>query len=264
MPSRCDRDRVLYLGDGSRNGAASYLAAVLSRAGIPFDHVASSEPLPEGALDRGLGAVVLSDYPARNFAAHQIEALCGAVRDGLGLVAVGGWASFVGRDGGFDRTPLADLLPVRLGARDDRMNTWAPCVVEPGPAHPHEITAGLPLDGDLPCVTGFNAFESRRAEDVVLRVRRYRASKVAGRAAFEPLEAHPLLVTGEAVGGRIACFASDVAPHWVGSLVDWGAPRIAARADGFNPVEVGCHYAALFERMVRWARGARAVPLTAL
>jgi hypothetical protein len=255
MAERASSDRVLYLGDGSRTGAASYLAGVLAHAGIPFDHVPSAERLPAEALDRGVGAVVLSDYPSQNLGAHRLDALCRAIRGGLGLLAIGGWASYAARDGGYGRTPLAELLPVRLADGDDRVNTWRPCIVVPGDAHPHEITDGLPLERDLPCVTGFNAFEAAPHGAVVLRARRFSASRAADAVAFEPEDAHPLLVVGTAGAGRVACFASDVAPHWVGSLVDWGAPRIAARADGFNAVEVGCCYAALFERMVRWVRG---------
>jgi hypothetical protein len=255
MNERSRRDRVLYLGDGAPRGAASYLAGVLSHAGIAFDHVSSAERMPSDAPERGLGAVILSDYPARNVAAPQMDALCRAVRGGLGLLMIGGWASFAGRDGGYAGTPLAGLLPVTLAPGDDRVNTWSPCVVEPGEAHPHAITSGLPLDRDLPCVTGFNALEAAPGARVVLRVRRSCASPSADGASFSPVDVRPLLVVGSSGEGRVACFASDVAPHWVGSLVDWGVPRVAAQADGFNPIEVGCHYARLFERMVRWILG---------
>jgi len=244
--------RVLYLGDGNRNGAASYLAGVLSHAGISFDHVPSAERLPDGAFERDIGAVVLSDYPARNFDAPQMDALCRAVSDGLGLLMIGGWASFAGRDGGYEHTPLGALLPVLLSSSDDRCNTWRPCIVEPGEAHAHEIAEALPLDRDFPCVTGFNAFEAKPGARVVLRVRRFRTFHDGDVMSFDLVEVHPLLVVDTCGEGRVACFASDVAPHWVGSLVDWGIPRIRAQAEGFNPIEVGCCYAELFERMVRW------------
>jgi len=254
MASAPRDDRVLYCGDGLRTGAASYLCGVLAHAGIPFDHVASADPFPEGALE-GAGAVILSDYPSRNFSPAQLDALCAAVHGGLGLLTIGGWESYVGRSAGYQRTKLAGLLPVVLSAEDDRRNTWRPCVVEPGPAHPHPITEGLPLDRDLPCVSGFNAFEARPGAAIVLEVGVYAASPAGGRAAFGPVTRHPLLVVGEAASGRIACYAGDVAPHWVGGLVDWGSPRIAAAADGSAPVEIGCCYARLFERMARWACG---------
>ena len=254
MTSAPRGDRVLYCGDGQRTGAASYLCGVLSCAGIPFDHVASADPFPDGALD-GVGAVILSDYPSRNFSAAQMNELCTAVRGGVGLLAIGGWESYVGRSAGYQHTPLADLLPVRLAGDDDRCNTWRPCVVAPGPAHPHEIADGLPLDRDLPCVTGFNTIDAAPGAAVVLEVRTHEARPAAGGIAFTPVVRHPLLVVGTSGSGRIACFASDVAPHWVGGLVDWGVPRIAVAAQGATPVEIGCFYAQLFEQMVRWVCG---------
>jgi len=247
--------KVLYCGDGVRAGAASYLCGVLSHAGIPFDHVPSAEPFPAGALDRGYGAVILSDYPSRNFSSAQLEALCTAVRGGVGLLMIGGWESYVGRSAGFQRTKLAELLPVRMAESDDRRNTWRPCVVAPGPAHPHEITDGLPLDRDLPCVTGFNAIDAAPDAATVLELRMHEARPAADGVAFAPVERHPLLVVGTSGSGRIACFASDVAPHWAGGLVDWGTPRIAVAAEGATPVEIGCFYARLFEQMVRWVLG---------
>jgi hypothetical protein len=253
MAQRAHGEPVLYLGDGVRAGAASYLCGVLAHAGIPFDHISSAEPPPDRAFER-IGAVILSDYPSRNFSAAQMDALCTAVRGGVGLLVIGGWESYVGRSAGYQLTPLAEFLPVRLAAVDDRRNTWRPCVVEPGEAHPHPITDGLPLAHDLPCVAGFNAFSAAPDASVVLYVGMYEADPGAGGAAFAPVGRYPLLVVGTGDAGRIACFASDVAPHWVGGLVDWGVPRIEAAAGGSAPIEVGCFYAQLFERMVRWVR----------
>jgi len=252
--------RALYCGDGQRAGAASYLCGVLANAGIPFDHVPSAEPFPEDPFG-GVGAVILSDYPSSNFSTAQMEALCAAVRGGVGLLLIGGWKSYAGRGAGYRSSPLAELLPVRMAAGDDRHNTWRPCVVEPGEAHP--ITDGLPLTRDLPCVAGFNALAAAPGASVVLHVGVYEAAPGAGGASFTPVGRHPLLVVGASGSGRIACYAGDVAPHWVGGLVDWGVPRIAAAADSAAPVEVGCSYAQLFERMVRWVRdGARVTAKT--
>jgi hypothetical protein len=38
----------------------------------------------------------------------------------------------------------------------------------------------------------------------------------------------------------------DVAPHWVGGLVDWGRKRISAQSKEATAVEVGEYYATLF------------------
>jgi hypothetical protein len=63
----------------------------------------------------------------------------------------------------------------------------------------------------------------------------------------------PLLVIGAAGAGRTAAFLSDVAPHWVGPLVDWGLPRVSAQAPGAPAIEVGAYYAQFFTRLVHWA-----------
>ena len=52
--------------------------------------------------------------------------------------------------------------------------------------------------------------------------------------------------------GRVAAFATDVAPHWVGGLVDWGDRIITAQAPGANEVEIGNWYAELLANMVGW------------
>ena len=55
--------------------------------------------------------------------------------------------------------------------------------------------------------------------------------------------------------GRTAAFTSDVAPHWVGGLVDWGPERVGTQAPEANDIEVGSHYAEFFTRLIRWTMG---------
>ena len=74
--------------------------------------------------------------------------------------------------------------------------------------------------------------------------------------SLELLESFPFLVVDDAGAGRVAAFASDVAPHWIGGMVDWGAPRIfqelPKRLGNNLFVEIGCDYAKFFEQLVRW------------
>ena len=44
--------------------------------------------------------------------------------------------------------------------------------------------------------------------------------------------------------GRTAALATDVAPHWVGGLVDWGDQRITQKVTE-DSIEVGNWYALL-------------------
>ena len=73
-----------------------------------------------------------------------------------------------------------------------------------------------------------------------------------GEFHFAPLDRHPLLVVGEFGCGRTAALATDVAPHWVGPLVDWGVPRVAAQAPQANAVEVGGNYATFLRQLLSW------------
>jgi uncharacterized membrane protein len=60
------------------------------------------------------------------------------------------------------------------------------------------------------------------------------------------------LVLGRYGRGRTVTLATDVAPHWVGGLVDWGDRRVVQGvADGF--IEVGNWYARFFRNLVAWA-----------
>ena len=60
-------------------------------------------------------AYILSDLPANFLTAKQQRFLAESVRQGAGLMMLGGHASF--GDGGWADTPLADVLPVRDASR---------------------------------------------------------------------------------------------------------------------------------------------------
>jgi hypothetical protein len=77
------------------------------------------------------------------------------------------------------------------------------------------------------------------------------------------MQTDPMLVIGEHGSGRVACLATDAAPHWVGPLVDWGTDndppsgggRVACQAPGGNAVEVGVCYARFLTQLLTWAMG---------
>ena len=72
---------------------------------------------------------------------------------------------------------------------------------------------------------------------------------------FQITEQLPLLVVGQYQQGRTAALLTDVAPHWVGPLIDWGAPRITAQAPKSHAVEVGGHYAQFLRQLLEWTAG---------
>lgn len=242
--------KVLYLGDTSLGSAAGYLAGVMTHSAIDFDYHASDEKFSDAWSSPGCEAVILSDYPSANFDESQVRHLVENVQNGMGLLMIGGWESFTGLGGDYGRTRFQEVLPVVMQEADDRMNNSGPCVVVRDIDHP--IVASLPFDEDAPVVGGFNRVRAKAHAVTVLSVHTFTAAVNDEGVRFDPAETFPLLVLGRFGRGQVAAFASDVAPHWVGGLVDWGKDRVQAQAPGAAPVEVGGHYARLFANIIRW------------
>jgi hypothetical protein len=260
-------DRILYAGDSDLGGAAAYLAGVLTHAGLPFDYVPGDESLrlsPERARPR---SYVLSDYPVENLTDADFRRIVGDVERGSGLLMIGGWESFHGAAGEYHSSPLAHVLPVHMQTSDDRINAPQPCLPEKRIDHP--ILGSLPFTSP-PSIGGYNRVRPKADAEVLLAARHFTVEvrpsshgstrmgpddRSDNAFVFTPGERAPLLVVGRHGRGRVAAFTSDVAPHWVGGLVDWGPERVRARAPGAVDIEVGSHYAEFFTRLVRWTMG---------
>lgn len=245
--------RILYAGDTRLDAAAGYLAGVMTHAGLEFDYLASDESLMPAVADANHGVYVISDYPVNRWNPEAFEIVLRRVREGAGLVMIGGWESYHGLAGEYHQSPLAEVLPVRMESSDDRVNRAQPCVVMP--EREHAIVDGLPWQNP-PTVGGYNRVAPAEDAEVLLTLRPLdiRAGR-DGHLGFTTLPPEPLLVTGTYGNGRTAALATDVAPHWVGTWVDWGEQRISARAEGADDIEVGCDYAEFFTRLLRWALG---------
>lgn len=241
---------VLYMGDSLLETAASYLAGVMKAFQIDFDYLSSSQRFSSDLLDKNYRVVILSDYPAENFTTEQLAMLKTKVMNGLGLAMIGGWGSFVGQGGDYNKTVLKDILPVVMQETDDRVNWWGPCVVEK--TSEHAIVTLLPLSSELPVIGGFNEVKAKTNAVTILSARRFAVSRVGNIFTFTSQGVSPLLAVGTCGKGRVAAYMSDVAPHWVGGLVDWGKDRISVQAAGATGVEIGEYYAILFANIVRW------------
>jgi hypothetical protein len=245
---------VLYCGDDRLEGAAAYLAGTMRHFGIPFDYLPSDAPLERARLlapsgDPACTLVVLSDYPSGMISPAAQRTLVDCVARGTGLLMVGGWGSFRGVNGKYDATPIGGVLPVAIESADDRMNTAAPCVVVREREHP--VVGSLPFDHP-PSIAGFNRVGSRPESTVVLSVAVFGTTlSLAGDLQFAERERHPLLVLGQHGAGRTSAYASDVAPHWAGGLIDWGQERLEV---GVEPgaVEIGNWYAGFFRNLLLW------------
>ncbi|MHC4389475.1 MAG: hypothetical protein ACYSX1_12840, partial [Planctomycetota bacterium] len=104
-------DSVLYLGDTKLTAAAAYLAGVMCAYNIDFDYLPSDEKFVPSLLSGDCRAVILSDYPAQNFSAEQLDTLVEKAADGMGLLMIGGWESFTGFGGDYNDTTLSEVLP---------------------------------------------------------------------------------------------------------------------------------------------------------
>jgi uncharacterized membrane protein len=243
--------QILYVGDTALKGAAGYLAGVMSYCGITFEYRASDERIESELLECGFKAAVISDYPSANFASGQLHRLAKRVHEGMGLLMIGGWESFHGAGGDYDVTVLGEVLPVKIQSCDDRINCPQPCLVEQN--CPHPAIAGLPFDTNTPGIGGYNRVATKPGALEVLSARRFSVRRSGQDYSFVPDQrADPLLVFGSYGEGRVAAYSSDVAPHWVGGLVDWGDKRVAACAADANAIEVGEQYARFFSQVIRW------------
>ena len=242
------RGKICYLGDGSLSGAAGYLAAIMLHDGLSFDHVPSDATPPAAFWSEAYALYVVSDYPARQFGAAAMTQVVAAVERGAGLVMLGGWESFFGRLGEYHQSLLAEVLPVVMQQSDDRRNCAQPCLIHQAADHP--ILAGLPWD-QPPGIGGFNALTAKPGAQTLLDAVEFTVHRSGGEFQFVRGREWPLLVVGQYGRGRTTALATDVAPHWVGGLVDWGDRRIVQEVAG-ETIEVGNWYVRFFGNLLAW------------
>jgi uncharacterized membrane protein len=191
---------------------AGRLIESLEAAGLDVDYLPAHlvpARFPATAADlAAYGAVILSDIGANSLllapatfehseaAPNRLASVEQYVRDGGGLLMIGGYLSFGGIEGKarYHDTPVEAALPVTISPHDDRAERpegVLPAVVQPG----HPVLDGVPAD--WPALLGYNRLTSKSATQVLVRC-----------------DADPLLVVGSHGDGRSAAFASDCAPHW--------------------------------------------------
>ena len=156
---------------------------------------------------------IVGDLDAAALGDQQLARLAEAVREGAGLVTLGGYQTY-GR-GGYAETALADVLPVEMDrSRRSRPDSERTANQLPGPlavrlarAHPITDLGGedpAQIWGQLPPLKGAN---------------RWVGAKVAPgvQVLLESPEGAPLLVIGEYGKGRIASLAVDSTYVWLRS-----------------------------------------------
>jgi uncharacterized membrane protein len=245
---------VLYMGDTTLDTAAAYLAGLMTAWGWGFDYVPSDRSLGAKDLDVPRTLFMLSDYPSSRITLELQQRIVSRVEAGAGLLMIGGWESFHGLGGDWDGTPIGNALPVVVPDGDDRSNCDHPVVVQRLCQHP--AVADLPWDERAPVIGGLNRVLPRADATVVLAAQHFQVSVERGTVTFHSGERDALLVVGRHGRGRTAALTTDVAPHWVGPLVDWGPGRVTAQARGAPAIEAGNLYAQFLKQLLSWVGAA--------
>ncbi|GAA4315906.1 glutamine amidotransferase [Compostibacter hankyongensis] len=136
----------------------------------------------------------------------RLEAIKTWIRDGGGMMMLGGWLSFSGVQGksGWGRSVLKDVLPVECLPFEDLVESSAGFTAEVlAPEHP--AIKGLAWE-NFPPIFGYNEVKEKPEGTVLVRV------KETG---------HPLVVAGEYGSGRTFTYMSDPAPHWGINFERW-------------------------------------------
>jgi len=245
--------RALYAGDGPAKGTGGYLISVMKRSGIDYDHFPPSRiseiPSSLNQLSK-YDVIILSDVPSSSLGKKRMNSLKEYVGDGGGLGMIGGWESFTGLIGNYKGTPVEEVLPVSCMPSDDRVNDSNGFKIIRKRNHP--ILEGLP-GYDSPTVCGYNKVVPKGGSEILLTLKRIEpilaenrmTDRVDGIRLDE--EEHPLLIVHRYKKGKSSAFTTDIAPHWVGGLVDWGSNRI--RIEGR---ELGDKYIQFLYQMLRW------------
>ncbi|MCB1203441.1 MAG: VWA domain-containing protein [Verrucomicrobiae bacterium] len=111
------RGKPLFLYVEGEEGESRYLAGAMNEEGIRLD-VRTPEGIPDSLQElAGYDGIILSDIPAHRLGEARMTAMRDFVEKlGGGFVMIGGMNSF--GVGGYYRTPIEEVLPVKLRAPD--------------------------------------------------------------------------------------------------------------------------------------------------
>ena len=131
----------------------------------------------------------------------------------------GGYMSFQGINGAamYQRTPIAEILPVKMMATDDRCER--PEGVQPKKTTNHPIVDELPEK--WPHILGYQYVEAKPSGTTLAKI-----------------DEDAFLVIGEYGKGRSVAYMTDIGPHW--------CPVEYAEWEG---------YGLLWRNMINWASG---------
>lgn len=195
-------EKVCWLRNALREAGyeVEYLASHLVANKFPI----CSESLSKYDLvilsDIGSSSLAMPDASYRNgeLVADRFQLIVDYIKDGGGLVMVGGFMSFTGYEGKarYGMTPLADILPVDLLPFDDRVEMSSGAIPEIVDVN-HEIFEGF--SKEFPSyMAGYNKTLPNFSKGQVIAL----------------INGDPFIAVGEQGKGRVVAFTSDCAPHW--------------------------------------------------
>jgi uncharacterized membrane protein len=217
---------VLYL-EGNMGNEQVFLRRSIKEAaqGIDIDFMAIyshtrpvwplGERLKRKFNDKSYDIIIIGDLDSRSMylpgnQEANMNDLAQLIGEGKGLMMLGGYHSF--GPGLYHRTPLANVLPIRMGAgerqdfdRDIRKDLHIMRPIKVRPTGPHYLTklddAADPAEAwkKLPPLKGANRFVGIKDSASVL---------------LEGEGKEPILVTGNYGSGRVAAFAGDTTWLW--------------------------------------------------
>ena len=180
----------------------------LTRSNIPGMKLRSI-PSDKETLDK-FDVFLIGDLDSSYLSIEQQERIIDRVRDGAGLMMLGGYHSL--GPGGYELTPLGRILPVRLGGRDIGQITepFLPELTPEGVRHPifaniadyFPTATGAPKQPGLPSLEGAARVAGAKPGTTVL--------------AVCPVEENkgPILAVGRVDAGRAAVFTGDTTRRW--------------------------------------------------
>lgn len=193
-------------------------------------HTAANE-FPFNPEELDCDCIILSDIGADSFLLHpktwihgertpnRLKTIQQYVQDGGGLIMAGGYMSFQGINGAamYQRTPIAEVLPVKMMATDDRCER--PEGVQPVKTMSHPIVDELPEN--WPHILGYQLVTPKQDAKTLATI-----------------DNNPFLVVGEYGKGRAVAYTTDLGPHW--------CPKEYAEWKG---------YGLLWRNMIQWSSG---------
>ena len=198
-----------------------YLAAILYQQQCPFDYIPSTQQFPNDLRFDEYKLIIFSDYPRHNLTNQHLETIEQFVRDGGNFLMIGGWESFTGLNKEYTDTILCDILPVKLLPSDDRVNLAQGCIVSPAVEN-HPVIDGI--DWQKPgIIGGYNRIFPKKESTIILHGNHLSINQMKVVITTETV---PLLIEGRYFEGKSGALAFDLAPHWIGGLVDWGNQRV--------------------------------------